>query len=164
MPYTILGDSTWTDYEVSADIHLDNGGWAGVLGRVSNTGSGYGCNPLGYYLRLYADGKAALYAADQKKNGDPGNLLATTRIRLAKSQTWNNIKLQFKGKKITGFVNNIAVITVVDATYSHGLAGLVTGGENGVRNTAMFDQIAITPDNFPKQRRMISRGEWPIYK
>jgi galactosylceramidase len=45
MPYTILGDQNWKDYEVSADIYLDNGGWAGVMGRVNNVGSGYGCVP-----------------------------------------------------------------------------------------------------------------------
>jgi len=36
-------------YEVSVDLYLDNGGWAGVMGRVSNTGSGFGCDPKGYY-------------------------------------------------------------------------------------------------------------------
>jgi galactosylceramidase len=164
MPYTILGDSTWTDYEVSAGIHFDNGGWAGVLGRVSNTGTGYGCNPLGYYLRLYVNGKVALYASNQLKNGDPGKLLAQTNIRLAKSETWNNVKLQFKGKKITGFVNNKPVLTVFDTTYTHGLAGLVTGGDNDVRNTAMFDQIAITPNNYPKQMVTKRRHEWLMYK
>ncbi len=56
MPYTILGDPEWTDYEVSADILLDFAGWAGVMGRVSNTGNGWDCDPDGYYARLYPDG------------------------------------------------------------------------------------------------------------
>jgi galactosylceramidase len=47
MPYTIIGDEHWQDYEVSADIYLDNGGWAGVMGRVNNVGDGYGCAPKG---------------------------------------------------------------------------------------------------------------------
>ena len=41
MPYTIIGDREWTDYEVSADIYLDGGGSAGVMGRVNNVGGGY---------------------------------------------------------------------------------------------------------------------------
>jgi galactosylceramidase len=75
MPYTILGDEQWTDYEVSADVCLDEGGWAGLLGRVNNTGNGYGCNPKGYYLRVDADGHCSLYASTQTKNGDPGRQL-----------------------------------------------------------------------------------------
>jgi galactosylceramidase len=34
MPYTIIGDEHWQDYEVSADVYLDDGGWAGLMGRV----------------------------------------------------------------------------------------------------------------------------------
>ncbi len=49
MPYTIIGDRDWKDYEVSADIYLDGGGWAGVMGRINGTGNGWGCNPKGYY-------------------------------------------------------------------------------------------------------------------
>jgi galactosylceramidase len=63
MPYTIIGDRDWTDYEVSADICLEQSGWAGVMGRVNNVGYGYGCVPNGYYLRLAADGTCSLYAS-----------------------------------------------------------------------------------------------------
>src|ERR1019366_606847 len=48
IPYTIIGDPTWTDYEISTDVFLDNGGWAGVMGRVNNTGNGWDGNPNGY--------------------------------------------------------------------------------------------------------------------
>ena len=61
----------WQDYEVSADIYLDDGGWAGVMGRVNNVGNGYGCVPKGYYLRLAADGNCALVAINGKA-GDAG--------------------------------------------------------------------------------------------
>ena len=66
MPYTIIGDEHWQDYEVSADVYLDNGGWAGVMGRVNNVGDGYGCAPKGYYLRLAADGSCALVTISGK--------------------------------------------------------------------------------------------------
>jgi hypothetical protein len=67
MPYTIIGDRTGQDYEVSADIYLDDGGWAGVMGRVNNVGTGYGCVPKGYYLRLGPDGSCALFATTQAR-------------------------------------------------------------------------------------------------
>ena len=44
MPYTIIGDRDWKDYEVAVDLMLDGGGWAGVMGRIGGTGSGWGCN------------------------------------------------------------------------------------------------------------------------
>ena len=62
MPYTILGDRDWTDYEVSADVLLDGGGPAGVMGRIMNVGTGYGTVPQGYYFRVSPDGTWALYA------------------------------------------------------------------------------------------------------
>ena len=45
---------------------LDDGGWAGVMGRVHNVGDGYGCAPKGYYLRLSVDGAYALVAINGK--------------------------------------------------------------------------------------------------
>ena len=67
MPYTVLGDRNWKDYEVSADLCLDNGGWAGVMGRVNNLGNGTTCLPKGYYMRLSEDGTCALFAATGRR-------------------------------------------------------------------------------------------------
>jgi len=60
MPYTILGDEKWKDYEVSGRCVSGKRRLAGVMGRVNHTGTGYGCVPKGYYLRLAADGKLRL--------------------------------------------------------------------------------------------------------
>jgi galactosylceramidase len=58
-PETMLGDVNWTNYEVSADVYFDNGGWAGVIGRMSGL-NGNICQC--YYLRLNPAGAWALYA------------------------------------------------------------------------------------------------------
>jgi hypothetical protein len=42
MPYTILGDRDWEDYEFSTDICLEGSGWGGVMGRLIGIGSGGG--------------------------------------------------------------------------------------------------------------------------
>jgi len=42
MPYTILGDRNWKDYEVSADVYV-NTMVGRIMGRIIATGSGYGC-------------------------------------------------------------------------------------------------------------------------
>jgi galactosylceramidase len=65
-PYTILGDEQWTDYEVSADIFFDDGGWAGVMGRVNQTGDGWNGDPEGYYARLDANGACAIFLASRR--------------------------------------------------------------------------------------------------
>ena len=58
--YTILGDSAWTDYEVSADVYLNPQDEAGVMGRLCDVGSGYGIWAKGYYLKLDDQGKVTL--------------------------------------------------------------------------------------------------------
>ena len=50
--YTILGDSAWRNYEVSADVWLNPQDEAAVMGRLCDVGSGYGIWAKGYYLKL----------------------------------------------------------------------------------------------------------------
>jgi galactosylceramidase len=50
-PYTIVGNTAWTDYEVSADVSIEtSSGWASLLGRVGSTGTGYGTSPNAYSM------------------------------------------------------------------------------------------------------------------
>ena len=165
MPYTIIGDEHWRDYEVSADIYLDDGGWAGVMGRVNNVGDGYGCVPRGYYLRLAADGTYTLVAVNGKAGAvDLGDKEHQEQLRAAAQagspgdkgekqmfggtiahfdvKQWHNVKLQFAGNIITGLVDGTAVLTATNSLFSHGMAGLVTG-DNRTRNTACFDNLLI---------------------
>jgi galactosylceramidase len=148
MPYTVIGDSKWTDYEVSADIFFQSGGWAGVMGRVNNTGNGWDGNPNGYYARLYPDGGCALYVASDRYKGSREREIA---IGEAKSRwrwtRWHNLKLRFEGKKITVLVDNVAAIVAEDDLYGRGTAGLITAGEGSGRDTACFDNLLINRVN-----------------
>lgn len=58
--YTILGDSAWIDYEVSADVYLNPQDEAAVMGRLCDVGSGYGIWAKGYYLKLDDKGNCSL--------------------------------------------------------------------------------------------------------
>jgi len=148
-PYTILGDKNWGDYEVSADVYLDNGGWAGVMGRVNNTGSGWGCIPKGYYLRLASDGSCSLYAATQEDDLPAGRLLAVGTAAGVAGKQWHNVKLRFAGSTLTGFVDGVQVLLANDMRYPRGMAGLVTGGDHDVRNTACFRELQINAVGAP---------------
>lgn len=147
MPYTIFGDKSWKDYEVSADVYLDNGGWAGVMGRIQSTGSGYGCNPKGYYMRLDNSGNASLWSSDQTTNGAAGTQLASGKANGVSANQWHNVKLRFSGSTITGFVDNGEVFKATSNTYGTGMPGLVTGGEKSARNTAFFDNLVVNSVN-----------------
>lgn len=165
MPYTIIGDEHRRDYAVSADIYLDDGGWAGVMGRVNQVGDGYGCTPRGYYFRLAADGSYALVAINGKAGAvDLGDKEHQEQLRAAaragqgggqgeKSVTggrvahfdvkaWHHVKLQFAGDVITGYVDGAVVLSATNRLFSHGMAGLVTGDQR-TRNTACFDNLLI---------------------
>jgi galactosylceramidase len=183
MPYTIIGDQDWTNYEVSADIYLDNGGWAGVMGRVNNVGTGYGCVPKGYYLRLSADGTCTLVAINGKAGAEElGDLEHQAQLRAAgnpvgKGETqmaavtaknvaanqWHNVKLQFSGATITGFVDGAPVICTTNSLFSQGMAGLVTG-DIKTQNTACFDNLLINAIGAATPRpTMFIKNQSPIY-
>ena len=184
MPYTIIGDEHWQDYEVSADVYLDNGGWAGVMGRVNNVGDGYGCVPQGYYLRLAADGSCALVTISGKagkvelgdkehqaqlraagNSGEKGEnqMTAGTAANVASNQ-WHNVKLQFSGDRITGFVDGAQVLAMTNNLYSHGMAGLITG-DRQIRNTACFDNLLINAVGAATPKPTVfTENQSPIYK
>jgi galactosylceramidase len=183
MPYTIIGDENWQDYEVSADIFLDHGGWAGVMGRVNNVGDGYGCAPKAYYLRLAADGVYALVAINGKAGGvELGDKEHQAMLRAAgnagergekqmiggtlekfDARQWHNVKLRFSGDNITGFVDGAQVLAATSHLYSHGMAGFVTG-DTDARNTACFDNILINAVGAATPAPTVfTRNQSPIY-
>lgn len=165
MPYTILGDRNWKDYEVSADVYVNNDGWAGIMGRIIATGSGYGCKPSGYYLNMSAEGTCSLYVTKQdEKNNEMGTLLATGKASGIAASQWHNLKLRFSGSSITGFVDKIQILTSSDTTFSEGMTGLVAGSKNKTNNTAMFDNLLIKPlQGIPPGPTVFSEKVYPMY-
>jgi galactosylceramidase len=147
-PYTILGDAQWTDYEINSDIFFDDGGWAGVMGRVNNTGNGWEDDPDGYYARLNSDGICAIYIASQRiKDKTRDRQISGGKVEGWKPDGWHNLMLRFEGSKITLLVDGVATITAQDQEFSHGLAGLITGGDGDARNSALFDNLLINRVN-----------------
>lgn len=165
MPYTIIGDRDWKDYEVAVDLMLDGGGWAGVMGRIGGTGSGWGCNPKGYYARLVQDGTVSIWVANSPQVGEPGQQLASVKLADFKAGQWHNLKLRFAGTKISALVDDVEVVTATDSTYAGGMAGLVTGGEKNARNTALFDDLVINAVGAPKpDPTSVAQAVIPMYQ
>lgn len=164
--YTILGDSAWTDYEVSADVYLNSGDEAGVMGRLCDVGSGYGVWAKGYYLKLDDQGKCSLVITrgklDQKELiGDAEQqalILARTDVERGgeyvldqavaegvRPYGWHSLKLRFEGDKLTGYVDGRKVVEAISAQYPKGMAGLLAPMHDRSVSTPYFDNLKITP-------------------
>jgi galactosylceramidase len=120
--------------------------------------------PKGYYLRLAVDGSCALFANTQARNEAAGTQLATgTAANIAGNQ-WHNVKLQFSGATITGFVDGAQVLSATNNLYSRGMAGLITG-DFKTRNTACFDNLLINAGGAPTPKPAVfAKSQTPIYK
>ena len=162
LPYTILGDDNWQNYEVSADVYLNRGDSAGIMGRINHVGTGYGSIPKGYFLKLQDDGQVRLVVV-QGEGGEKA--LGTIRLSNIKPGRWYNLKLRFKDSAITGLVDGREVLSATDTLYSQGMAGLLGGGEKQKLSTPYFDNVLIKGINAPVPKpSQASPGQLPIYK
>ena len=164
--YTILGDASWTDYEISADVYLNPGDEAGVMGRLCDVGSGYGVWAKGYYLRMDEQGRVELILTRGKRDqkeliGDKEQqalILARKDVEIGGEYTldeavvngtaacqWHNLKLRFDGDRITGYVDGIQVVQATSDHYKRGMAGLIAPLHERTVSTPYFDNLSITP-------------------
>ena len=164
--YTILGDSAWRDYEVSADVWLNPQDEAAIMGRLCDVGSGYGIWAKGYYLKLDDQGRLTLVITRGKLNpkeliGDKEQqeaILARKDVEvggeyeLAAAQVegvapchWYNLRLRFEGDTITGYVDGRQVLQAKSDRYLKGMAGLMAPIKEGRISTPYFDNLKIVP-------------------
>jgi len=184
-PYTIIGDDSWADYEVSADVYLGRGESAAVMGRINNVGSGYGFIPKGYFLQLDDQGRlnlvlirgkkdkkeligdaeqqALIKAANDAAEGGEKNLASTQVAGIAAGQ-WHRLKLRFQATRLTGFIDGKAVLTAEDATYGKGMAGLLVGTDGKRFSMPWFDNVLLNrPDGATPQPTPMLPGQQPMY-
>ena len=164
--YTILGDVSWQDYEVSADVYLNPGDEAGVMGRLCDVGSGYGIWAKGYYLKLDDKGKVTLVLTRGKRDqkeliGDKEQqaiILARKDVEIGGEYTldesevsgissleWHNLKLRFEGDRIAGYVDGVEVVKATSDHYGKGMAGLIAPLHKHSVSTPYFDNLKILP-------------------
>lgn len=164
--YTILGDSAWSDYEVSADVYLNPQDEAAIIGRICDVGSGYGVWAKGYYLKLNDQGQCTLVITRGKLNqkeliGDKEQqeailarkdvevggeyVLASAQIEGIAPHHWHNLKLRFEGDIITGYVDGKEVLQTVSDSYPKGMAGLIAPMQKQRVSTPYFDNLKISP-------------------
>jgi galactosylceramidase len=185
-PYTIIGDDQWSDYEVSADVYLNPGDTAGVMGRINHVGTGFGVVPKGYFLQLSeggqiellvvrgpADKKALVGDAEQqaliKARNDASEggekVLAVAQVPGVGAKRWHNLKLQFKGTAITGYVDGKPVLAATDGLYGKGMAGLMAGAHAEKLDMPYFDNVTVNQVNGPLPKPSTALpGQGPMYR
>jgi len=188
MPYTVIGDDQWRDYDISVDVYLNPGDSAGVMGRINNVGPGFRNVPRGYYLILAYNGQCHLVLirglkrnpkklegdVEQQalikagKAGDDGQGgekdLGTVQIPNIGPNQWHNLKLRFQGTNLTGFVDGEPVLNATDNVYGRGMAGLRAGSDKDRLSTPYFDNLLINGINAPApEPTKALPGQSPIY-
>lgn len=186
LPYTILGDEKWGNYEFSSDVYLNPGDTAAIMGRINHVGTGYGFIPKGYFLQLAENGRLRLVVIrgkiDKKKligDGEQQAIIKASKdieeggekelgsfqLSNIASNQWYNLKIRFEYSKITGFVDGKPLITVFDSLYTHGMAGLMAGGDKMKLCTPYFDNVMVKALNKPiPSPNLFIKGQFPLYK
>ena len=136
-PFTILGNSDWTDYEVSTDVLIEKPGSATLAGRIdsANWFQDHAARwASAYILSVQHDGTWELNTAKFK---EPTGKLASGKVSFALN-TWHHLALAFKGTAIRVSIDGITVANITDSSHKNGMAGIGTGW-----NTAQFDNFSI---------------------
>ena len=151
-PFTLAGDTEWTDYSVAVDVHCLTAASATVMGRIDSANvfeDGNARLPSGYVLRLAPSGAWELLSTEFKK---PTVTLASGLAKIDKSE-WHRLKLSFNGKQISASLNGINLATVEDTTHTRGMFALGTEWDR-----IQFDNLHVTrsivPGSHPKSPAM----------
>jgi galactosylceramidase len=161
-PYTIVGDTTWTNYDVSADVSVEDAtGWASLMGRVNSTGDGYWATPSAYYMTLTQAGAWTFNTVMLSGTTSTVKQLSSGQATLS-AGSWHNLKISFSGTAIKGSVDGTQVFSITDSTFKSGSVGLGTLAGT----TALFDNLIVntvgattpTPTSFPQDAQNPSDG------
>ncbi|HEY5214163.1 MAG TPA: hypothetical protein VIJ38_14200 [Acidobacteriaceae bacterium] len=138
-PFTLAGNSAWTDYSVASDVRFLSASPVVVMGRIDSADFFQGGNPhwpSGYVLRLKPDGAWELLSVEFKK---PVVKLASGSARIDRNQR-HRLKLSFHGKQIVASLDGKPVASVENSAHTHGMFGLGTEW-----NLAQFDHLRVNP-------------------
>jgi Ricin-type beta-trefoil lectin domain-like len=147
-PYSLIGDSSWSDYTVAADVLLEQSGQVELLGRAE--AQGLNDNGLAAYHLFVSDtGAWSIQRSDIVPNGSDtkwsfSTLTSGTQPPLGIG-TWHRLALGFQGDTVTAGLDGAVLGSATDSDYGSGLAGLGVGGYYG----AQFANFSVTPGTVP---------------
>lgn len=112
------GSDAWQDYSLTARVKIISGkGDFGIVARASED-----CR---FYLLQYVEKYVRIVRFDGGECSSEHHIRVVTafvpyEIHLG---TWYTFRVDVQGTKITGYVDGVQVISVEDASYSHGKVG-----------------------------------------
>lgn len=135
-PFTMTGDSSWTDYRVVTDVLPIDANEIAILGRIDSADvfrDGKAIWPSGYVLQVRRDGAWSLLSTVYKA---PVRTLASGTVRTRSS--WNQLALVFHGDQITAMIGGKQVALVHDSTHKTGMFAVGTDW-----GRAQFDNVNV---------------------
>jgi hypothetical protein len=135
--YSLIGDTTWSNYTVNSDVYLRSAGTTELLGRA-NTQQRPQSHMNAYYFRIRDTGQ---WWIEKMYTDGSNHTLATGTTTALGTQTWHKLSFTFQGTQISAAVDGNQVGSVTDSSFLSGQAGL---GIQGYR-TDQFDNLSITP-------------------
>jgi len=135
-PFTLAGDSSWTDYRITADVLHITATMVAVMGRVDSADvfrDGKALWPSGYILQVGKDGAWSLLSTSYNV---PVRNLASGTVRARSG--WNQLSLAFHGDQITAIITGKQVASVHDSTHKTGMFAVGTDW-----GRAQFDNVNI---------------------
>jgi hypothetical protein len=136
-PWTLAGDSHWTDYEVDVDTRLDGIGNVSLMGRIDSADifkekkAEY---PSGYIFRIDDKGAWKLLSCTYNK---PVSILASGNRDFSAGR-WHRFRLIFRQKEITAVLDEQPLASVQNSDHQAGMFGIGTGWNRG-----QFDDLTV---------------------
>ncbi|MFJ4411066.1 ricin-type beta-trefoil lectin domain protein [Streptomyces sp. NPDC088910] len=135
--FTLVGDTTWSNYTAGVDVNLQQAGSVTLLGRAG-TQSRPQSHQAAYQLRLSNTGAWSI--AKSTSSGNLSTLTSGSHAALALN-TWHTVSIGFSGDQITATLDGATLGTANDGSYASGQVGFGVVGYQ----TDQFDNLAITP-------------------
>jgi hypothetical protein len=129
----LIGDKEWANYEVSADVLLEEPGYARVAGRIAR--AQLNSTISGYQFHLWDTGEWRLTTRTWTPAGE--GVIAEGKVQPPAGR-WVNLKLRFMDDQVSAAVDGTEVCAVKDQTYQRGMAGF--GNE---WNRGCYDNLRI---------------------
>jgi Glycosyl hydrolase family 59 len=123
-PFTLTGDSSWTDYRITADVLPITATLVGIMGRIDSADvfrNGKALWPSGYILQIAKEGTWSLLSTSYNV---PVRTLASGTVHGRSG--WNQLALAFHGDEITAMISGKQVASVRDSTHKHGMFAVGT--------------------------------------
>ncbi|MFC1415618.1 ricin-type beta-trefoil lectin domain protein [Streptacidiphilus cavernicola] len=135
--YSLIGDTSWSNYTVNLDVFLRSAGTTELLGRA-NEQERPQSHMNAYYFRIRDTGQ---WWIEKMYTDGSNHTLATGTTTALGTGTWHKLSFTFQGTQISAAVDGHTVGSVADSSFLSGQAGL---GIQGYR-TDQFDNLSITP-------------------